>query len=62
MVADPVRRIRKLEVTLRMPVGLDAKAREVLERTAHTCPVHKSLAPNVEIPMSFEWDAVPAAT
>jgi putative redox protein len=62
MVADPVRRIGKLEVTLRMPVGLDAKAREVLERTAHTCPVHKSLAPNVEIPMAFHWDAVPAAT
>ncbi len=62
MVADPVRRIGKLELTLRMPAGLDAKARDVLERTAHTCPVHKSLAPNVEVPMTFLWDAVPAAT
>lgn len=60
MVADPVRRIGKLELTVRMPAGLDAKAREALERTAHTCPVSKSLAPNVELPMTFEWDAVPA--
>jgi len=61
MVADPVRRIGRLELTLRMPVGLDQKAREVLERTAHTCPVHKSLASNVEVPMTFQWDAVPAS-
>ena len=60
MVADPVRRIGKLELVVRMPKGLDARARETLERTAHTCPVHKSLAPNVEIPMTFAWDAVPA--
>lgn len=56
MVADPVRRIGKLAVTLSMPGGLDARARETLERTAHTCPVHKSLAPNVDIPMTFVWD------
>jgi len=61
MVADPVRRIGKLELTLRMPTGLDARARETLERTAHTCPVHKSLAPEVEKPMTFLWDAVPAS-
>lgn len=62
MVADPVRRIGKLELTLRMPTGLDAKAREILERTAHTCPVHKSLAPEVEKPMTFLWDAVSVST
>ncbi|MBL8860671.1 MAG: OsmC family protein [Planctomycetes bacterium] len=60
MVADPARRIGKLELTVRMPAGLDARARETLERTAHTCPVHQSLAPNVEVPMTFLWDAVPA--
>jgi putative redox protein len=56
MVADPARRIGKLVVTVRMRGEFDARARETLERTAHTCPVHKSLAPNVEIPLSFEWD------
>ena len=55
MVADPARRIGKLEVVVRVPAVLDAKARATLEKTAHTCPVHKSLAPEVELPMRFEW-------
>jgi putative redox protein len=57
MVADPARRIGKLVVSIRMQGEFDARARETLERTAHTCPVHKSLASNVEIPMTFEWNA-----
>jgi putative redox protein len=57
MVADPARRIGKLVVAIKMRGDLDARARETLERTAHTCPVHTSLAQNVEIPMTFEWDA-----
>ena len=57
MVADPARRIGKLVVSIRMKGEFDARARETLERTAHTCPVHKSLASNVEIPMTFEWSA-----
>jgi putative redox protein len=56
-VADPVRRIGRLVVAIRMHGELDQRARETLERTAHTCPVHKSLAEGVEIPMTFEWDA-----
>jgi putative redox protein len=60
MVADPVRRIGKLALVVHMPAGLDEKARETLERTAHTCPVHKSLGANVEMPMTFVWDAIPA--
>lgn len=55
MVADPVRRIGRLEVSIRVPGELDAKARETLEKTAHTCPVHKSLAESVEIPVEFAW-------
>jgi uncharacterized OsmC-like protein len=55
MVADPVRRIGRLTVAIRVPGGLDARARETLEKTAQTCPVHKSLAGSVEIPVTFEW-------
>src|SRR5262245_52803974 len=33
MVADPARRIGRLEVVVRMPQSLDAEARAVLERT-----------------------------
>jgi len=60
MVADPARRIGKLDVKIKMPGGLDERARETLERTARTCPVHKSLAPSVEIPLVFEWGAAAA--
>lgn len=56
MVADPVRRIGKLVVSITMRGDFDARARETLERTAHTCPVHKSLAANVEIPITFTWE------
>lgn len=60
MVADPVRRIGSLSVVLRLPGELDERARTTLERTALTCPVHRSLHPDVSIPVRFEWGA-PAA-
>lgn len=56
MVADPERRIGKLTVALRIPGAFGAKERTILERTALTCPVHKSLHPKVEIPVTFHWD------
>ena len=55
MVADPARRIGRLAVEIRVPAKLDQRARETLERTALTCPVHKSLRPEVEIPVRFAW-------
>ena len=59
MVADPARRIGKLALRIRVPAGLDARAREVLEKAAFTCPVHKSLNPAVDIPVTFEWGPQP---
>ena len=56
MVADPERRIGKLTVALRIPGAFGEKERTILERTAFTCPVHKSLHPKVEIPVTFQWD------
>ena len=55
MVNNPHRRIGRLELVVRVPAGLDERARKTLERTAHTCPVHHSLLPEVELPMRFEW-------
>lgn len=55
MVATPVRRIGSLALVVVLPAALDARARETLERTAHTCPVHKSLGADVELPMRFEY-------
>lgn len=57
MVADPIRRIGKLDVAIRVPSGasLDDAARRALEKAAHTCPVHKSLSEAMEIPVTFTW-------
>jgi putative redox protein len=57
MVADPERRIGKLVVALHLPTALDERARTTLERTALTCPVHRSLRSDVEIPVTFHWAA-----
>jgi putative redox protein len=55
MVADPLRRIGKLEVAFDMPAGLGPAERKLLENTAMTCPVHKSLRQDVEIPVEFRY-------
>ena len=56
MVSDP-RRIGKIVVHLFFPpeLVLDEKQKEILERTARTCPVERTLHPNVELDMQFNW-------
>lgn len=49
------RRIGKLTVNFQMPKRLSEAERKALETAALTCPVHKSLHPEVEIPVSFEY-------
>jgi len=56
MVADPDRRIGKLTVELRIPGRFGAQERAILEKTALTCPVQKSLHPKIEVPVTFHWD------
>jgi putative redox protein len=55
MVAKPVRRIGRLGVRIAMPAGIPEQARGTLERTAHTCPVHQSLHPDVQVDVTFDW-------
>jgi len=54
MTAEP-RRIGRIAVTIFMPKGLAGDARAKLERAALTCPVHRSLAPEVERPVEFVY-------
>ncbi|MCZ7646774.1 MAG: OsmC family protein [Planctomycetota bacterium] len=58
MVADPIRRIGKLTLTFRVKNGskLTEADRKKLEHAAHTCPVHKSLHPDIETPTKFIWE------
>jgi|SRR3982074_1166341 putative redox protein len=55
MVANPIRRVGKLDVTIEIPLASNHPHRSALENAAFTCPVHKSLNPEVEIPVSFVW-------
>lgn len=55
MVTEPSRRIGKLSVSILMPGGIPKDQREVLERIAHTCPVHKSLGDHVERPIQIAY-------
>ncbi len=56
MVSDP-RRIGKLVVHVFFPthLNLDPKQKEILEKTARTCPVERSLHPDIELDMAFNW-------
>jgi uncharacterized OsmC-like protein len=49
------RRIGKLLTRIIMPCNLETNQRLKLERAAHTCPVHESLRPEVEIPIEFVY-------
>ena len=53
MVTEPIRRIGTITVTFRMAPGIPADKRAMLEHAAHTCPVHKSLHPDVQAPVQF---------
>lgn len=55
MVADPLRRIARLPVRIEMPRGLPMESRPVLEKTALTCPVHVSVNPGIERPVTFVY-------
>lgn len=55
MVAAPTRRIGKLGVKIVVPATLTEEQKKSLEQAAMTCPVHKSLHPDVQLPVEFVW-------
>ena len=55
MTSAAPRRIQRLSVRIRIPHSPSPADREKLERAAHACPVHRSLHPDVQIPIEFEW-------
>jgi uncharacterized OsmC-like protein len=50
------RRIVALPSEVHIPLPPDSPHREVLEKTALNCPVHKSLPPEINRPTKFFWD------
>lgn len=55
MVAAPMRRIGKLGVKITVPAKLTEEQKAKLQQAALTCPVHKSLHPDVQMPVEFVW-------
>ena len=54
MNAEP-RRIGRLPVAVTIEGSYSDEEKLVLERAARTCPVHKSLHPDVDAPITFKW-------
>ncbi len=50
------RRIARLPVTVRVPGTFSDEDRQRLEHAARACPVHKSLHPDIDAPVTIEWE------
>jgi putative redox protein len=56
MLSEP-RRIGKIDVTLSLPAALQVadKDRTILQRVGDNCPVAKSLSPDLEVNIEYNW-------
>ena len=50
------RKIAEINIVLHMKSNADDKAKQILERTALTCPVHLSLHPDLKKDIVFNWE------
>jgi len=55
MTSSPPRKIQRLTVRIRMPYGFGEEDQLKLERAAETCPVARSLHPELEQVVEFRW-------
>ncbi|MGN6802623.1 MAG: OsmC family protein [Ginsengibacter sp.] len=54
MASEP-RRVAKIEVTVSLPKNINEKERLILERTGNNCPVAKSVQPDIELVLKYNW-------
>lgn len=55
MAAEP-RRVAKIEINVSLPENVNEKERLILERTGNNCPVAKSVHPEIELVLNYEWN------
>lgn len=55
MSSTAPRKINRLTVSIRVPRTTSAENQQRLENAAHTCPVKKSIHPEIETPIEFVW-------
>lgn len=54
MASDP-RRVAKIEVSVSLPKNTDEKERLILEKAGNNCPVAKSVHPDIELVLKYDW-------
>ncbi len=57
MVADPLRRIGRLSVEIRLPAQMDDQALKILTNAVTTCPVKLSISEAIQVPITFVGQA-----
>jgi putative redox protein len=55
MSTDPPRRVARIVVRIDFPAGIATSYRSRLERIARTCPVAKSLHPDIKLDVTFTY-------
>jgi putative redox protein len=55
MSSTPPRKVSRLTVSIRVPRTTSPENQQRLENAAHTCPVKKSIHPEIETPIEFVW-------
>ncbi len=56
-MADNPRRIGHVQVEYHLPASVPVEKRNLLEKSAHICPVKNSLNPEMKIELFFHYDA-----
>ena len=54
MLGDP-RRVGKIEVSVNLPEIESEKNKKILEKTGDNCPVMKSIHPDIEVSLKYNW-------
>jgi len=57
MTTSPPRKIARLPVQVWMPAVMSPEDTQLVENTARSCPVHRSLSPDVDAPITVHWPA-----
>lgn len=55
MTEVPKRRIGELRLKITLPSSIPQDYRKKIEHIAHACPVHRSLHPDVQVPVEFVY-------
>ena len=56
MSKNSPRRISEINLSIFITGKLDGKSKIIIERAAHTCPVHNSLHPDITIGLDFVYN------